>query len=219
MQKLATKIKKESDRVRSEKNRVVAEWVYQTPPTPPKAMNRIDSYMETLAGPFFPPDAHDFNAKQRALVMAAEANQGYDQYWKKRHMDKIILQEKDEPFSWNSIENLRNNEKVNNGGKSNFLVNLDSSKVDASSKFSRTTRINKAQINGTHARFALVMSRALGHGGLPPTVALFPKIERRTRPHTVCIPTVTMKDQTRPFTSVDRMPLSAHEKRMRDLQV
>ena len=189
-------MKKEVENQIRFKNNVVAEWVHQTPATPP-GITRSDSYMDTLAGPFFPPDAHDFNAKQRALVMTAEANQGYDQYWKKKFMDQIVQKSKDEPFSWNSTLDL------GTIGKKEKQPQLPIANLNESVSSSRTSTPQKPKIRGSPAQVALIMSRALGHGGLPPNV-IFPKIKIVERPQTVNVPTVILKRQTRrPFTSVE----------------
>lgn len=210
---MALKVKKEADRLLLDKRRIVSEWVNQTPATPP-ILNRKDSYLETLAGPFFPPDAHDFNAKQRALVMAAEANAGYDQYWKKKFMDKIISNTADEPFTWASATNLNSlGKSVKTQGFQTSAGVKDNSSIVSSHKHQSNIR-QKGKIKGSPAHFALVMSRALGSGGLPPNI-VFPKIRIVERPQTVynptVVPTVHLKKNIRPYTSV--VP-TAHGKRM-----
>ena len=216
---MALKVKKEAERVMLDKHRIVSEWVNQTTPATPPTLNRKDSYMETLAGPFFPPDAHDFNAKQRALVMAAEANAGYDQYWKKKFMDKIISNTADEPFTWASATHLNSLGKaVKMPGLQTSAGVKENSSIVSSHKPPSNIR-QKGKIKGSPAHFALVMSRALGSGGLPPNV-VFPKIRVVERPVTVynptVVPTVLLKKNTRPYTSVE---MTAHEKRMNMLML
>lgn len=215
LQKIALKVKREAEKARVYKNRIVSEWINQTPITPP-SLNRNDSYLDTLAGPFFPPDAHDFNAKQQALVMAAEANAGYDQYWKKKFMEKLNTD--DEPFTWSSLSQLKNEKVAKPQGPQPPTVHMI---TDNSSHSSSKPPINrtKGKIKGSPAHFALVMSRALGNGGLPSNV-VFPKIKVVERPRTVfnptIVPTVTIKTKARPYTSVE---LNAHEKRMQMLNL
>ena len=79
-----------------EKLQFTTKWIHESD-LPPLSLVRHDSYFEHLAGPFFPPDAHDFDGKQRAMVMATESNVNYDQYWKEKYVDK---EESNDSFQW-----------------------------------------------------------------------------------------------------------------------
>jgi hypothetical protein len=53
-------------------------------------LERKDSYFEHLAGKFFPPDAHDFEGKERAKALMLEVTKNYDEYWKERYLPKDL---------------------------------------------------------------------------------------------------------------------------------
>lgn len=191
-------IKRDADLHMLERRRLVTDWIERTPPTPAtKGLTRKDSYLESLAGPFFPPDAHDFNGKQRALVMAAESNVNYDQFWKKKYMDKIMQEHKDEGFSWDDGVEQKNalDKAIAKMGELGLPPKLPPAK---SKIYVRPlTQMKK----GTAAHIALAMSRALGRGGIPSTI-VFPKINQQSqqRPATVFVPTITIPKTRRPFT-------------------
>ncbi|KAJ3268821.1 WD repeat-containing protein 87 [Terramyces sp. JEL0728] len=87
-----------------------------------RALNRTDSYLEHLAGQFFPADAHDFDGRQRQLAMAMDANINYDYYWNEKNKEAIMDSEysfddqnsRNSRFS-NSVVNLTKDSRVSKG--------------------------------------------------------------------------------------------------------
>jgi hypothetical protein len=66
----------------------VEDWLKtKVTPTQP-TMIRTDSYFENLAGPFFPPDAHDISGKEKYRIMCVKANPEYNFYWKDKCLSK-----------------------------------------------------------------------------------------------------------------------------------
>ncbi|KAJ2998130.1 WD repeat-containing protein 87 [Globomyces sp. JEL0801] len=60
-------------------------------------LTRVNSYYEHLAGQFYPPDAHDFDAKERAKILASDAagNHHIGYYWNEtRKFTKDLLMER-----------------------------------------------------------------------------------------------------------------------------
>lgn len=97
----------------------VTDWLEKgnPPPTPPESMNRSDSYFEHLAGPFFPPDSHDFDGKQREKVMIADSTQNRqnEQYWRDRFLEKdnTPVFEWDEPMAIKRVSISRSGPIIN----------------------------------------------------------------------------------------------------------
>ncbi|KAJ3320049.1 hypothetical protein HDV06_005699 [Boothiomyces sp. JEL0866] len=101
LEKIAREIELENAKRNESKLSHVSDWLLKnTHKFSIRALNRTDSYLEHLAGQFFPPDAHDFDGKQRQLTLAMDANINFDYYWNERNRDRF------EPISMDSEYSL-----------------------------------------------------------------------------------------------------------------
>lgn len=158
----------EKEKQNRSKQSQVAEWLYQnTHQFSIRAINRTDSYLEHLAGKFFPPDSHDFDGKQRHLALAMDANLNYDYYWKERNRENF------EPLSMDSESSLddcysrnsRITSSVRNSTKDFRLAN-GLNKYGHSSKQNRPKTTYIPEKRQTSAKIALSNARVMTAGSM-----------------------------------------------------
>jgi hypothetical protein len=64
----------------------ISEWLSKTPNSSRNVkLERADSYFEHLAGKYFVPDSHDFEATEKVKIMMMQTYQGHNEFSKTCH--------------------------------------------------------------------------------------------------------------------------------------
>ncbi|KAJ3351316.1 hypothetical protein HDU91_006131 [Kappamyces sp. JEL0680] len=183
LEQLADKIQRDATKQQMERLSMTSNWIKEND-LPALTLTRHDSYFEHLAGPFFPPDAHDFDGKQRYLVLATESNVNYDQYWKEKYMAKLHQDESSiEVFKWD--ENSSRRHTLSRASHLTEMIQIRQmiSTMLPGKKGKQTPRTNApgphaSQKAKSSAHMALAITRAMARGLVPNELqaSSFPKL-------------------------------------------